>query len=70
MFISIVILFVVAWSAYSIWAKLCDIEQILHRIDTETSLSLKGIEQQINLLDSTLDRIDDNTEHSVRRLQP
>lgn len=68
MFISTAILFVVAWSAYSIWAKLCDIEQILHRIDTETSLSLKGIEQQINLLDSTLDRIDDNTDHSVRRL--
>ena len=68
MFISTAILFVVAWSAYSIWAKLCDIEQILHRIDTETSLSLKGIEQQIDLLDSTLDRIDDNTDHSVRRL--
>lgn len=68
MFISTAILFVVAWSAYSIWAKLCDIEQILHRIDTETSLSLQSIEQRINLLDSTLDRIDDNTDHSVRRL--
>jgi len=68
MFISTAILFVVAWSAYSIWAKLCDIEQILHRIDTETSLSLQSIEQRIDLLDSTLDRIDDNTDHSVRRL--
>ena len=68
MFISTAILFIVVWSAYSIWAKLCDIEQILHRIDTETSLSLKGIEQRIDLLDSTLDRIDDNTDHSVRRL--
>ena len=68
MFISTTILFVVAWSAYSIWAKLCDIERILHRIDTETSLSLKGIEQRIDLLDSTLDRIDNNTDHSVRRL--
>lgn len=68
MFISTAILFVVAWSAYSIWAKLCDIEQILHRIDAETSLSLQSIEQRIDLLDSTLDRIDDNTDHSVRRL--
>ena len=68
MFISTAILFIVVWSAYSIWAKLCDIERILHRIDTETSLSLKGIEQRIDLLDSTLDRIDDNTDHSVRRL--
>ena len=68
MFISTAILFVVAWSAYSIWSKLCDIEQILHRVDTETSLSLQSIEQRIDLLDSTLDRIDDNTDHSVRRL--
>lgn len=68
MFISTAILFVVAWAAYSIWAKLCDIEQILHRIDTETSLSLQSIEQRIDLLDSTIDRIDDNTDHSVRRL--
>lgn len=68
MFISTAILFVVVYAAYSIWAKLCDIERILHRIDTETSLSLKGIERQIDLLDSTLDRIDNNTDHSVRRL--
>lgn len=68
MFISTAILFVVVYAAYSIWAKLCDIERILHRIDAETSLSLQTIERRIDLLDSTLDRIDDNTDHSVRRL--
>ena len=68
MFISTAILFIVVWAAYSIWAKLCDIERILNRIDAETSLSLQTIEERINLVDSTLDRIDDNTDHSVRRL--
>lgn len=68
MFISTAILFIVVWAAYSIWAKLCDIERILNRIDAETSLSLQTIEERIDLVDSTLDRIDDNTDHSVRRL--
>ena len=68
MFISTAILFIVVWAAYSIWAKLCDIERILNRIDAETSHSLQTIEERINLVDSTLDRIDDNTDHSVRRL--
>lgn len=68
MFISTAILFIVVWSAYSVWAKLCDIERILNRIDAETSLSLQTIEERINLVESTLDRIDDNTDHSVRRL--
>lgn len=68
MFISTAILFIVVWAAYSIWAKLCDIERILNRIDAETSLSLQAIEERIDLVDSTLDRIDDNTDHSVRRL--
>ena len=68
MFISTAILFVVAWSAYSIWSKLCDIERNLHRLDTETSLSLRGIEEQLDLLQSTIERVDDNTDHSIRRL--
>lgn len=68
MFISTAILFIVVWAAYSIWAKLCDIERMLNRIDAETSLSLQTIEERINLVDSTLDRIDDNTDHSVRRI--
>ena len=68
MFISTAILFIVVWAAYSIWAKLCDIERILNRIDAETSLSLQTIEERIDLVDSTLDRIDDNTDHSARRL--
>ena len=68
MFISTAILFIVVWAAYSIWAKLCDIARMLNRIDAETSLSLQTIEERINLVDSTLDRIDDNTDHSVRRI--
>lgn len=68
MFISTITLFVVAWAAYAIWSKLCDIEQKLFRMHTELSLSQKDIEQRINILESTIDRIDDNTDHSVRRL--
>ena len=67
MFISTIILFVVAWSAWSIWSKLCDIERNLHRLDTETSLSLRGIEEQLDLLQSTIERIDDNTDSHIDR---
>lgn len=68
MFISTITLFIVAWAAYAIWSKLCDIEQKLFRMHDELSSSQKDIEQQINTLESTVDRIDDNTDHSVKRL--
>lgn len=68
MFISTITLFVVAWAAYAIWSKLCDIEQKLFRMHDELSSSQKDIEQRIDILESTIDRIDDNTDHSVRRL--
>lgn len=64
MFISTAILFVVAWSAWSIWSKLCDIEQKLFRMHDEASLSLQEIEKQIDLLQSIASRIEDNTDNS------
>lgn len=68
MFISTIALFVVAWAAYAIWSKLCDIEQKLFRMHDELLSSQKDIKQQVDILESTIDRIDDNTDHSVRRL--
>lgn len=64
MFISTAILFVVAWAAYSIWSKLCDIEQKLFRLNDEVSSSLQEIEKQIDLLQSIANRIEDNTDNS------
>ena len=58
MFISTAILFVVAWSAWSIWSKLCDIEQKLFRMHDEVALSLSSIEQDIRLLESSVERIE------------
>lgn len=68
MFIGTITLFVVAWAAYAIWSKLCDMEQKLFRMHDELLSSQKDIEQRIDTLESTIDRIDDNTDHSVRRL--
>ncbi len=61
MFISTAILFVVAWSAWSIWSKLCDIEQKLFRMHDEVSLSISSIEKDLRLLESSVERI----EHSL-----
>ena len=61
MFISTAIFFVVAWSAWSIWSKLCDIEQKLFRMHDEVSLSISSIEQELQLLESSVERI----EHSL-----
>ena len=61
MFISTAILAIVIWSAYSLWSKLCDIEQKLFRLHDEVSLSLQGIDEQIDLLQSM---IEDNTNNS------
>lgn len=58
MFISTAILFVVAWSAWSIWSKLCDIEQKLFRMHDEVSLSLSSIEQDLRLIESSVERIE------------
>lgn len=68
MFISTITLFIVAWAAYAIWSKLCDMEQKLFRMHDELSSSQKDIEQKIDILGSTIDRIDDNTDHTIRRL--
>tara|TARA_R110002126_G_scaffold83163_2_gene203280 strand:+ start:245 stop:451 length:207 start_codon:yes stop_codon:yes gene_type:complete len=68
MFIGTITLFIVAWAAYAIWSKLCDIEQKLFRMHDELSSSQKDIEQRIDTLESTIDRIDDNTDHTIRRL--
>lgn len=58
MFISTAILFVVAWSAWSIWSKLCDIEQKLFRMHDEVSLSLSSIEQDLRLIESSVESIE------------
>lgn len=68
MFISTITLFIVAWAAYAVWSKLCDIEQKIFRMHDELSLSQKDIEQKVDVLESTIDRIDDNTDHTIRRL--
>lgn len=68
MFVGTITLFIVAWSAYAIWGKLCDMEQKIFRMHDELSSSQKDIEQQIDILESTIDRIDDNTDHTIRRL--
>lgn len=68
MFISTITLFIVAWAAYAVWSKLCDIEQKIFRMHDELSLSQKDIKQKVDVLESTIDRIDDNTDHTIRRL--
>lgn len=60
MFISTAILFIVAWSAWSIWSKLCDIEQKVFRMHDEVSLSLSSIEKDMRLLESSVERIEHN----------
>lgn len=64
MFISTAILFVVAWSAWSIWGKLCDIEQKLFRMHDEVSLSLSSIEQDLRLLESSVERIENRLDNN------
>lgn len=58
MFISATILFVVLWVSWSMWSKLCNIEQKLFRMHDEMSLSLSQIEKDISLLESAVDRIE------------
>ena len=58
MFISATILFVVLWVSWSMWSKLCNIEQKLFRMHDEMSLSLSQIEKDISLLESDVDRIE------------
>lgn len=64
MFISTAILFVVAWSAWSIWSKLCDIEQKIFRMHDEVSLSLSSIEQDLRLLESSVERIENRLDNN------
>ena len=64
MFISTTILFIVAWSAWSIWGKLCDIEQKLFRMHDEVSLSLSSIEQDLRLLESTVERVENRLDNN------
>lgn len=67
MFISTITLFVVAWAAYAIWSKLCDIEQKLFRMHTELSLSQKDTETQIDLLQSAVGRIEHGSDFDLDR---
>lgn len=65
MFIGSTILVIVVWASWSIWSKLCDIEQKLFRISDEVSLSLQNIEKEIDLMQTTIERIDDNTDDFI-----
>lgn len=67
MFISATILFIVLWGSWSIWSKLCDIEQKLFRMHDEINSSLSQIERDIGLLETVVDRIDDNTDNNIDR---
>ena len=60
MFISATISFVVLWVSWSMWSKLCNIEQKLFRMHDEINLSLSQIERDISLLESAIDRIESN----------
>ena len=52
------VLIVIAW--WFIWSKLCDIEQKQFRMHNEMSLSLKHLEEQLHLMQSTIERMDEN----------
>lgn len=67
MFISTAILLVVVWSAYSIWSKLCDIEQKLFKMHDELSSTQKELEIQIDLLQSAVGRIEHGSDFDLDR---
>ncbi len=64
MFISVGILFLVAYSAWSIWGKLCDIEQKLFRMHDEISLTLPDIERDLRQLEDAVERVENNLDNN------
>ena len=65
MFISTITLFIVAWAAYAIWGKLCDMEQKLFRMHDELSSAQKELEKQVDINQSIAYRIETNTDHRL-----
>lgn len=60
MYLSIGVFFILAICYWMIWSKLCDIEQKQFRMHDEMSLYLKSLEEQIDITQNMIERINQN----------
>ncbi len=60
MYLGIGALLIIAFAWWLLWSKMCDIEQKQLKMNDEITSSLKYLEEQLNLTQSMIERVEDN----------